>query len=120
MASPTNDRFFLRIVILEIVAWDLDLQSLLLISEILVFQGVRCIFGVAGDEELTAVSALYDVNARLIRFGDDFQSWNLFDIRSSHLCVATVWRIEDVVKSSENRILRVQHFVFEHTKLLLA
>ena len=73
VGSPGDDRLLRRIVIREVVLGDIGVDALLQIAEILVFQRVRVVLGVAGDEDLPPAFRGRGVEPGPLGHGEDLE-----------------------------------------------
>ena len=78
--TPRNERGLADIVVWEVVDGDFNRFSLRQISKIFVFQGVRVVFRMARDKDLPSVFRGKGIYARILRRGENFQFFYLFDI----------------------------------------
>lgn len=72
MSAPRHDRGLGRVVIGEVVFGDFNGLALRKVAKILIFQGIRVIFGVPRDKDLSAVLGGYRVHARALGRSKNF------------------------------------------------
>ena len=85
--APLHYRLLCGVVVREIVPGDLRLKSLVEIAPVFQSDGVRVVFRMPGDEELTAVLAANRVYSCLLGYRHDLELRHLLDILPAHLGV---------------------------------
>ena len=116
MASPAHHRLLGIVVIAEIVLGKIDGQAQVLIPEILVFQGILVVFGMAGNEDLPALPAGNGIHPRLRGRCQDPQAVYLLYILPPHRGMAGMGDPEPIVKPTQQNGPAVLHFMLEHTE----
>ena len=119
MSAPTNQRTFVRIIIYVIVTGNFDRQSFTQITTIFRIQGIGRVFRVSGHEELTSATCHSHINARIFRFGKQCQFRHFEDVFPAYFRMAAMRHIEAIVKTTEDRMERFQHPMFEDSEHFL-
>ena len=88
MPSPAEHDFFLWIVIPEVIGRNVDVQTLVDVSEVLVSKRRLVILLVSQYKNLPAVFGRYDVRSRLIRLRQDSQLRVLKNVALSDFCMS--------------------------------
>ena len=100
MASPGGARFVLRIVLREIIVWNLGIEARFHIAEELAGQGVCIIFWMTGHEGDTLVFAGEQVGIALFRFRQYLQVGVVTYQRRREIGIARVRREKAIVKAA--------------------
>ena len=118
MGTPRYHRCLIRVVMEVIVLRQLYVVSLAHVSFILLIERIRRIFQMTSHEEFASTPRHHDAHATLCRFSDDVQTRHFFDVFPTHLSMAAMWHIEDVIKTTENRQGWIERFLRKDTELL--
>lgn len=119
MGTPGDEGFLVRVVVIIIVLWQIDIITLAHVTLVLLVEGVRRILQVTGDEELTAATSHHDADTALRRLGEDIQARHLLDVLTAHLGMAALRHIEDIIEATEDRLRWVERLLLEDAKHLL-
>ena len=71
MASPVNHRFLGIVITGEIILRHMDRKSQILIPQVLLAQGIRILFGMAGYKDLAALLVHYRIDTSLLGRSQD-------------------------------------------------
>ena len=101
MAPPADDGGLGIIVIGVIIYRNMNGKSLVFVPEVFLFQGVRVVFGVAGDEDLASLLVHDSVDPRFRGGGQDFQPRHLLNVLPVNGGVAGMGNPEFIIKAPE-------------------
>ena len=100
MASPGGTRFFLRIVLREIIVRNLWIEARFYIAEKFAGQGVRVIFRVAGHEGDALIFAGEQVGVPFFRLRQDLEVGVVAYQRRREISIARVRGQKAIVKAA--------------------
>lgn len=120
MGAPCHQRFLSWVIVEIIILRQFHVVALAHVSLILLVQGVRGILQMSRHEEFPATTSHHDAHSALRRLGDDVESWHFLDVLTSHLGMAAVWHIEDVVEATEDRERRSSGFWWKMPNIFLS
>ena len=106
------------IVIREVVRWDLGVDTTLDVALVLELEGIGIVLGMAKHKEATAIDRLYNVEAHLVRHGNDLKVVHSFNVFDPYIGITRMDCIEAIVKAPHERTFRLEQAMLENARCL--